>query len=353
MGLLSKLFAMQHNLLGVDVGRSAVKIVHVKPHRGGLKLIRAVIREYAPSNEDGFTETLGQSAALFKNGFRNMRTAMNFLGRTPIIRYMMLPKMPKEEIREAVKWEARKVIPVPVDDLVLDYLVVGETEDKDGKKIELIIVGAERAAVWTQVNEAKKAGIRIEAMDVNPLCLMNTVRFNYAKQLEENLVFVDIGDSKTDVNIAKGGVLRFTRSVQLGGADITRAVADALHARPEEAERLKRDKGMTGGDHGENEAPLVQAVKGEVDRIIVEVQRSIDYYRAQFREGSVRHIILMGGTPLMPGFVDYFATYFDAQTEMDDPFAEIDCEEAASPDIRLMAPRFAAAVGLALRKVGT
>lgn len=347
------IFSAQHNLLGVDVGRSAIKIVQLKPQRNGVKLVKAALQEYPRVNEENPLEGIGQASALFKNGFRNQRAAMNFMGKTTMIRYMTLPKMPREEIREAVKWEARKVVPVPVEDLILDYVIVGETEDREGKKIELIVAGAERAAVWNQVNEAKRAGIRIEAMDVNPLSLMNTISLNYAKQRDENLVFVDIGDAKTDVNIAKGGVLRFTRSVQAGGSDITRAVMSELQLNFEEAERMKREKGIAGVEGGSSETPLDKTIKTEVDRIIVEVQRSVDYYRAQFREGSVRRIVLMGGTPLMPGFVEYFASYFDAETELDDPFAEIHCEEAASPEVRMNAPRFAAAVGLALRKVGT
>ena len=353
MSFLSEIFSTQHHLLGVDIGRSAVKIVQLKPHRGGLRLVRAVLRECPRSSDDGGMGDLGRASELFSDGFRNLRAAMNFLGKSPIIRYMTLPKMPREEIREAIKWEARKVIPVPIEDLVLDYLVVGEMDDKDGKKLELIVVGAERSAVWSQVKEAKKAGIRVEAMDVNPLSLMNTVRLNYKKQMDENLVFVDVGDSKTDVNIAKTGILRFTRTVQVGGSDISRAITDELHVPIEEAERMKREEGMGGVKDGEGESPLAKTVKVEVDRIIVEVQRSIDYYRAQFREGSIRRIILMGGTPLMPGFTEYFASYFDAQTELDDPFAEIHCEDVASPEIRMMAPRYATAVGLALREVGT
>ena len=95
-----------------------------------------------------------------------------------------------------------------------------------------------------------------------------------------------------------------------------------------------------------------EIIKAEVDRMVLETQRSMDYYRAQFHEGTINKIILMGGSSLMPGFQEYFATYFDAGVELDDPFAEINCDEAAFEEVRMMAPRFSTGVGLALRSTG-
>jgi Tfp pilus assembly PilM family ATPase len=77
----------------------------------------------------------------------------------------------------------------------------------------------------------------------------------------------------------------------------------------------------------------------------------MDYYRAQFREETVHKMVLMGGTPLMPGFSDYFSTYFEAKVEVDDPFAEIACRNVSFGNFRAMAPRFSSSIGLALRNL--
>ncbi|MDC4204043.1 MAG: pilus assembly protein PilM [Candidatus Manganitrophus sp.] len=110
----------------------------------------------------------------------------------------------------------------------------------------------------------------------------------------------------------------------------------------EEAEKLKREKGV-----GAEEGPQA-IIKNEIDRFIVEIQRSIDYYRAQFREGVFKKVILMGGGALLPGFSDYFGSYFDAEMEIDDPLAEIIGTESVGA-IRAIAPRFSSGIGLALR----
>lgn len=128
----------------------------------------------------------------------------------------------------------------------------------------------------------------------------------------------------------------------MGGEQVTRRLERELNLSYEEAEKVKREKGL-----GAEEGPQA-IIKNEIDRFIVEIQRSIDYYRAQFREGVFKKVILMGGGALLPGFSDYFGSYFDAEMEIDDPLAEIIGTESVG-SIRAIAPRFSSGIGLALR----
>jgi len=352
----------KRHLLGLDIGRSAIKVVQLASTGKGLVLKYAGLTELPPMDRTAQPDPDGSAPLalhdVLKEGrLKRQKIAINFGGRNPIIRYILLPKMPKDELAEAVRWEAKKLLPFPIEDAVLDYLIVGETQERELKRIEVLLVATERTAVMGQIGALKRINLPIAAMDVNPMALFNTVKLNYKSNLDENLVFVDIGADKMDINISKRGVLRFTRNVQVGGEDITKAVMQGLGMEREEAEQLKRQKGLSGaagaeGGTGPAEDPDVrrhEIIKAEVDRMVLETQRSMDYYRAQFREGSVKKIVLMGGVGLMPGFQEYFASYFDANVELDDPFAEILCDETAFREIRLMAPRFSTGVGLALR----
>ncbi|MBI3595858.1 MAG: type IV pilus assembly protein PilM [Nitrospirae bacterium] len=352
----------KRHLLGLDIGRSAIKVVQLASTRKGLVLKYAGLTERppmdrtAPPDQDGGAP-LALHDVLKEGRLKRQKIAINFGGRNPIIRYILLPKIPKDELAEAVRWEAKKLIPFPIEEAVMDYLIVGETQERELKRIEVLLVATERTAVMSQIGSLKRINLPIVAMDVNPLALFNTVKLNYKSDLDENLVFVDIGAEKMDISISKRSVLRFTRNVQLGGEDITQAIAQGLGVEREEAEQLKRQKGLSGAGAGEGDAGpskdqnvrRLEIIKAEVDRMVLETQRSMDYYRAQFREGSVKKIVLMGGVGLMPGFQEYFASYFDANVELDDPFAEILCDETAFREIRLMAPRFSTGVGLALR----
>lgn len=340
--------------VGVDIGRTAVKVVHLRQGRRGLVLRYAGLTELLHTEEE--SQDRGVVMALyeiFREGrLRRQKMAVAYSGKSLTIRYLTLPKMPKDEIKEAVRWEAKKLAPQPLEEMVLDFLIVGEIEERDLKRYEILLVVAERASILSQLEGLKPFRSRIVAMDVNSLALFNAVKLNYQADLGENLVFVDIGAHQMAINISKRGVLRFTRNVQIGGEDITRAVMQSLQVDYTEAEQLKRQKGMAGSSGNETDGRVQEVTKAEVNRMILEIQRSVDYYRAQFREGSIRKVILMGGTPLMPGFCDYFSSYFDATVVLDNPFTGIICENPAASELQLMAPRFSTSVGLALRKVG-
>lgn len=344
--------------IGIDIGTASIKVVQLAYGSGGIVLryagLTELIRHDDESGDRGAVIAL--SDILRQGSLNKKKIAINFSGKNTLIRYLTIPKMPKEEISEAIKWESKKITPIPVEDLVIDYLIVGETEERDIKRYEIILVAVEREAVMGQISSLKKAGLKIAAIDVNPLSVLNAVRLNYADDLTDNIVFVDIGAGKTEINISKKGILRFTRSVQIGGGDITAALSRELQLDYADAERMKKEHGMIDGSSDTPDRPdnrVKDIIKNEADRLILEVQRSIDYYRAQFREGSIKKVILMGGTPIMPGFKDYFSSYFDADVSIDDPFAMIACDDPSFGDLRLMAPRFSSSIGLALRGIGT
>jgi type IV pilus assembly protein PilM len=345
----------------LDIGKSAIKVVRLAANRNGLLLAYAGVIELPHANgEDRPGQDRDAPLALHdlfqESRLKRQKIAINFNGRSAIIRYLLLPKMPKDELAEAVRWEAKKVIPFAIEDSVLDYLIVGETQERDLKRIEVILVAAERAGVLSQLESFRRVNLPVTAMDVNPLALFNTLKLNYKSDLDENLIFVDIGGGKMDISISKRGVLRFTRNVQVGGDDITKALMQGLKMEWDEAEQFKRQKGLsdpsvqvTDEKDKDRDGRAREIIKSEMDRMILETQRSMDYYRAQFREGSVRKIVLMGGACLMPGFQEYFSSYFDATVKRDDPFSGIQCDEKDFGEIRQLAPRFSSAVGLALR----
>jgi type IV pilus assembly protein PilM len=355
---LLQVLGIRRPLLGVDIGSTAVKVVRLGYDRRGPVLRYAGLTELVHTEEESGSGGQDRGAVMalyemFREGrLRRQKMAVSYTGKSLIVRYLMLPKMPRDEIKEAIRWEAKKLVPQPLEQMILDYLIVGETEERDLKRYEILLIVAERESVLSQLEGLKPFRSQIAAMDVNPLALFNAVKLNYPSDLEENLVFVDIGAHQMTINISKRGILRFTRSVQLGGEDITKALMQALRVEYHEAEQMKRQRGLTESTGNETDGHVRETIKSEADRMILEIQRSVDYYRAQFREGGIRKVIVMGGTPLMPGFKDYFSSYFDAAVVLDNPFAGIQSDHPAASELMLMAPRFSTGVGLALRKVG-
>ena len=345
----------QKPFLGVDIGSASIKVVQLVSSGRGFRLRHASLFELHSKNGTE-SETPVQSVSKLLNREKNLakgRLATLFSGRNVIIRYLTLPKMPFRELKEAVRWEAKKHTTQPLDDFVVDFFVMGETQENEIKRNEIILVMAEKSLVKTQMEEFQDSGFKISALDVNQLVLLNTIRHHRAKDLSENLAFIDIGASRLDIGIAKRGLLRFTRSVKTGGEDITQAIQKELGVDSLEAEKMKREHGLNKiglGGLSEKDDHLNRIIKEGVDRFVVEVQRSVDYYRAQFRENAIQRLLLMGGCVQLPGFLEYFSTYFDARVEIDDPFSGVLIDDRFPKDLKTMGPRFATSIGLALRK---
>jgi len=328
------------SLWGVDIGSGSIKAVRVRASRRGIQLLNAAIYEFP--EEGALSEGL---RALFGPSLGQVHSAVQYSGKNPpVVRYLSVPLMPAKELTEAVRWEARKVISFPIEDAVVDFLVMGKSEDGEAQHFQILMVIVEKAALLGQVRILKEAGLAVEAVDVAPLALLNTLRLAPFGQFPGSLLYVDIGAQKMEINILKGGVLHFNRQLAMGGDEITRALSQSLGVPFSEAEQRKRDEGMAEG------SALRATIQGAVDRFIVEIQRSIDYYRAQSREPGIGKIALMGGTPLMAGFVQYFSGFFDAPVELLDPFAAMISQDPGLVMVRRMAPRFSLAAGLALRK---
>jgi type IV pilus assembly protein PilM len=255
--------------------------------------------------------------------------------------------MPLNELREAVRWEAKRHISYPVDSAQIEYLILGEKSEGVVEKYDILLVAAERAKVLEQLAPFQEAKIKVSAIDANALALRNVLQTRELPT-DENTLVMDLGAGKTEVNIFKGGKLRFSRCVESGGLDMTRAVAEALNIDLQEAEDKKRALNiLTPADQDQ----AVAAVQSRVDGLLMEIRRSVEYYKTTFREKNVEGMILSGGVSLMRGLQDYFARSLEGTVEIDRPFDGLTCKKNMLDEFGPVAPRFSAAIGLALRKM--
>jgi type IV pilus assembly protein PilM len=245
-----------------------------------------------------------------------------------------------------------------MEEVVIDYLNVGILEEGSLRKQDVLLVAADRKVVTDHTELLRNAGLQVGAVDINPLALINLISLNYEDMTDENVVFVDLGADNMEINIAKQSGLRFTRNVAVGMDQVTQVIERSAGIGYTEAERLKRRYGLelSRGDAVLSDGSplalpdgLMEAIQGIVDGLVLEVQRSIDFYHVQFRRERIRKIIFVGGGILMPGLLPYLSNYFDVETVVDNPFARIHHDPISFGGLAEMAPRFSTAVGLALR----
>jgi type IV pilus assembly protein PilM len=151
-----------------------------------------------------------------------------------------------------------------------------------------------------------------------------------------------------EIDIFKGGVLRFSRCLETGGADMTRLVADDLNISIQDAEAFKRNIDVLTPPEKNK---TVAAVISKLDALLMEIRRSVEYYRTTYREKAVDRVIVTGGAALMKGLPEYFSQSLGLPVELCDPFGGLKYKDAIGAEFGPLAPCFSAAVGLALRKM--
>jgi type IV pilus assembly protein PilM len=332
-------------LIGLDFGESSIKLSVVSKRNGRLSLDYAgLFPTHSPGGEllSDSERNISLGKFFSRSAYKRSPLIMNYLGRPPLIRYLKFPEMPDYELAEAVHWEAKKAIAEPLDTKVVDFAVLHRTTEGGKSYLEVILVAVDKSDVSEGLSSVRKSGIFPSLMDVNALALLKVVEQNHSGENGQEMIFMDIGSSKMEINVCRDGVLRFTRQIERGGNQITRAIMEKRSISFEEAEQFKKNQGL-GGSEAE------ESVREEVDRMVLEVQRSVDYYKTQFRDMNIKKMILMGGTSLLPGFRDYFETQFDFPVIVENPFSSMTGQASLLKELNPAGPIWAASIGLALR----
>lgn len=332
---------------GIDIGSYAVKAVSLTGSKGSFTLKSAACVKLPRNESHGNTSVSFLTDFIRQNNIKRGRTAALMTGHSLMFRHFYLPQMPDKDLKEAVKWEIRKEVAIPPSELISDYVLAGNAVKTADNSRSIIAFAAVRKEVDAVIALFKGTGLDLKLIEVIPTVLLASFDANNTWEPGVNYAMLDVGETKSTLAIFKDRQLSFAREFSLGGQDLTRALAAALKKGEDEADELKlsTDAGR-GGEGGMFLKPL--------EKLCSELQRSFNYYQAQFREGAVSKLFLTGGSARLKG-LDYFITdTIGVQAFVDDPFKKIRIpKEAAGGGLGELAPVFSTAMGLAVRAAGS
>jgi type IV pilus assembly protein PilM len=341
-------------VVGCDVGSSAVKIVELKPLKGGeFQLVHAAMAELSPEAiVDGaimdsslVVEALSRLVA--DNGIKNPGFGGSLSGHSVIIKKIQLPAMTEVELGESIQWEAEQYIPFDINDVNLDYVVLDDGGGADNMDVLLVAVKKDRIADYTSV--IVQAGKQPVLVDVDVFAVQNAFEVNYGLD-NDTVALVNVGASVMNINVLHLGASIFWRDVAFGGNQYTEAVQRELNLPREDAERLK-----LGERVGEYSTQQISGVLDSVSEDLgTELQKTIDFFVATSSVDQLDRIVLSGGAALTTNLDQVLKERFGVPVEVLNPFRNIRYSESDfDPEwINRNAPAMAVAVGLAVRTVG-
>jgi type IV pilus assembly protein PilM len=364
MALFSK------NIVGLDIGSSSIKVVQVRNQDGQYHLVSGgmieIPRESADvRNADGQKAILGDLIKkLFKeNGIKTKNVVTSLSGDSVIIRYVKLPFMTPEELRGAIAKEAEQYIPLNIDQVVLDFQILGETQEDGQKKLDVLLVAAKVDVIDQHLLTLKSIGLIPRVIDIDAFALQNAFEINRVEENEEAVALINLGASLTTINILEGKNTRFTRDVPVAGNDFTKEIQKEFNIKFSEAEELKKSHGAISMEEDDFSLSTVSQKDDRVlrmsdvmtpilNKLLGEIRRSFDYYETQARKKTVERVILLGGSARLKNVNRFLANKLGIPVELFSPFrnVELNKKDSASEALTEREYHMGVCLGLALRQ---
>lgn len=238
-------------------------------------------------------------------------------------RFTKFPSVQGEKLDELVRYEVEQEVPFPIDDIVFDYQLLGQTAEGD---MAAMIVAAKLDQVSKVTDAVASVGFNPVVVDAGPMAVLNALRKSYPG-LADGTVVLDIGAKTTSLILVENEKI-YLRSIPVAGNAITKEIAQSFSCSFDEAEEMKRERGYVslGGvteDADEVSDRISKIVRATLTRLHAEILRSINFYRSQQGGSAPKRLFITGGSAVMPQIDEFFRETLKIDVEFLNPFGGI------------------------------
>lgn len=304
-------------VIGLDIGTTHVRAAELKVSKGGtrdrhrpdLVAFGEVELPMGAVRDGEVAERIAVASALRQlwreHRFSSRDVVIGVGNQRVLVRDLELPSMPMAQLRASLPFQVQDMLPVAVEDTVLDYFPTGQVVGESGPMVTGLLVAATKDTVQANVAAVESAGLHPRVVDLNGFALARACA--NAQFADATVALVDIGARMTNIVIIARGVPRLVRTLPAGGQDVTDAIAEATKVTTAQAEQIKRAVGV-----GFAVAPdLALAAESAIGaaRLMVEAVRNTLAYYASNNPGHASEVLIMtGGGSYLAGLGQYFST---------------------------------------------
>ncbi len=325
-------------LVGLKIGASQLAAARVS-NNGSAELLQVAREPLAPGiivggelrDPDALSEALKDFFAkhgLPKKGVR-LGIANNRIG---VRTFEIAGIEDQKQLANAIRFRAQETLPIPIDEAVLDYQVLGEGVDEDGQPTKrVLLVVAYRELIDRYVDACKKAGISLVGIDLEAFALLRALQApqeGVGTDATAALVVVAIGHERSTFAVSDGRVCEFTRVLEWGGSALNVAIARSVDAAPSEVEATKRalslmDEMVPDGITADQSKAAREAMRRAIQTFARELVSSLQYYQNQPGSLGIGEIVLTGGTAHLPGLAGELERLIGVHVRVGDPLARM------------------------------
>ena len=347
MGLFS--FNNDNLFLGIDIGDSSLKMVELR--KKGQKLY---LSNYAFSEnikEINFTKiTQNNYLAQAINKVRTEAgiTSEQVIASLPAFAVFSsiinLSGVDKREMSEAINEEAKKIIPLPLEEMVLDWKVVPNKDKSNSGSQKIFLTGSPKKLVRKYIDIFKKAKLNLVSLETETFSLVRSL----VGDDKSNILIVEIGANSTDLSIITNSIPVLNRSLTICSSTVTNVLAKKLNLSYNQAEQFKLDLSVALQEDSKEELPRL--ITKTIEPIVTEMKYMIDFYRSQ-NKGEIEKVVLSGGGSLLLNLSEYLSKRLNINVVVGDPWNRISYPKELQPVLKEIGPKLSVAIGLAMREI--
>ncbi len=349
------LFSKPKSRLGVDIGTSNIKLVQLRPknNKFTLETYGIVNVAYQIANKES-ANSIGQTAALLKNllkksGVTTNKVVASLPNSVVFTSVIEMPKIPEDELKTAVEFEAKKYVPLPLEEVALSWSVIEERSTKiskdaplsnlkqDSSRTKILLTAVPAAVIENYVKVFHEAGLEPEALEIEALSLIRSL---VGEDLN-TILLIDIGAKNTSINLVDNGYLRLSKNLTVGGDTVTTSISQSLSVNFARAEQFKKDFGLSAAGH-----QIPQVMRPILDIIKNEALQLINLFES--RGQRIDKILLSGGGSKLPSLAEYFSVLGKPVT-LAQPWSRVIYPAELKGVVESLGLNLAVAAGLAMR----
>ena len=335
------------DFLGIDIGSESIKVVALSKEKKSLELrsigeTKMTVADWVKGDRKQMKEVANSIKLLLRDMKLKDNLAVVSLPESEVVsRLIKLPCLKKNEIRDALRFEAETFVPYPLDEVSIDYEII--KEDEEGRLL-IFTVAAKNDLIQSYMKLFKILSVNLIALESFSVAMNRVVNSVVGK--EDFVLLMDVGRKYSSVVGVNKGEIYYTRAIPVGGESLTRAISVNLGLDMFSAEEYKKAYGM---NPMELEGKIKEAILPVFSNMAEELRKTIVSCREEWGK-PIELLILSGGGANMPGFAEELTKILGIEAQVMQPFLRIDTSKLVMPvDINSEGCRFALAVGLAMR----
>lgn len=355
--------------LGIDIGTSSIKIVELSKEGGRFKLENYAIFQLGdvkPSNnpEQAITRT-GQlteenlswalKETIKKSGIRVRDVIASIPSISTFSTIISMPYLLEEDITKSIPFEARKYIPLPPSEVVMDWSIVSVNNDSQKStapptsessvkqpSVDIFLVAVPKEETKRYQSIMKLSGLNLKALEIENAALIRSMVGNDLSPL----AIINIGGRSTSIIVVEGGIERLSHNYEVGSFEVTNSIARALNISVNRAEELKKKFGLKDSPDNTIRSSMISSL----DLIVFETKKTIHNYE-DLKHSKISSVLVTGGLSNMANFVDYFSAKLGLSVLSGNPLSRVIVKQELTPLKSEMNSVLAVALGLAMREI--